>query len=322
MFARARPSVSVATSNLGPVTSAEGGASGGASRAGHGITISGVSYRYAGAEADAIEDVSLRVEPGVRLGILGPNGGGKSTLLKLILGLLPLQRGEILIGGETPDEARRQGLIGYVPQKLEAELGLPISARQVIELGAGWRASPFALLRRDARLRARVDRAIGLVGAGEYADKPIGALSGGQVQRVLIARALAAETRILALDEPTVGIDASGQQRFADLLAKIHAEFRPTILIISHDIRAIAAGSDRVACLARRLHLHTSPEGLTPQVLGELFAHDLAGLPGGLRGMHIHAHAPGDCCDSTPVSLGIDAKLGRDSAGLGREGLS
>ncbi|MBX3386583.1 MAG: metal ABC transporter ATP-binding protein [Phycisphaeraceae bacterium] len=274
-----------------------------------GITITGIFHRYPGAEADALEDVSLRVEPGVRLGILGPNGGGKSTLLKLILGLLPLQRGEILIGGIPPDQARRQGLIGYVPQKLEAELGLPISARQVVELGAAWRRPPWRPIRHDADLRARVDRLLELVGVRDYADKPIGSLSGGQVQRVLIARALASNARVLALDEPTVGIDASGQQRFADLLTAIHAELRPTILVISHDIRAVAAGSDRVACLARKLHLHTSPEGLTPRVLGELFAHDLAGLPAGLRGMHLHAHSAGECCDDNPIEPRVDLTI-------------
>lgn len=287
-----------------------------------GITISAVGYRYAAAEADALQDISLRIEPGERLGILGPNGGGKSTLLKLILGLLPIQRGEILIGGYTPEQARRQGMIGYVPQKLEAELGLPISARQVIALGAAWRKPPWKSIRADSELTARIDRAIELVGATGYAERPIGALSGGQVQRVLIARALAAESRILALDEPTVGIDASGQQRFADLLTRIHTELRPTIMIISHDIRAIAAGSDRVACLARRLHLHTSPEGLTPQVLGELFAHDLAGLPGGLRGMHIHAHSAGECCEGEPVGLRIDAKPARPASAASSPGSS
>ncbi len=270
-----------------------------------GISITGVGYRYAGSESDALQDVSLRIEPGVRLGILGPNGGGKSTLLKLILGLLPLQRGEILIGGISPRHARREGLIGYVPQKLEAELGLPISARRVIELGAAWRLLPWKSIRRDSVLQTRIDHVLNLVGAAEYAHKPIGSLSGGQVQRVLIARALAAQSRILALDEPTVGIDASGQQRFADLLARIHSEFGPTIIIISHDIRAIAAGSDRVACLAQRLHLHTSPEGLTPRVLGELFAHDLAGLPAGLSGMHLHTHSAGECCDEPRVELNI-----------------
>ena len=133
------------------------------------------------------------------------------------------------------------------------------------------------------------------MGAAGYADRPIGKLSGGQVQRVLIARALAANPRVLALDEPTVGIDAVGQQKFAELLGTVHREIGLTIVIVSHDLRAIVAGCDRVACLARKLHSHVSPQGLTPQILAELFSHDLAGLRGVIGDVHVHAHASGAC---------------------------
>lgn len=254
------------------------------------VEFDSVTYRYPGSPAPAVEDVTLRVEQGQRLGILGPNGGGKSTLLKLTLGVLGGYRGAIRVMGKAPAEARRAGMIGYVPQRIDAELAFPLSAEQVVTLGASWRTSPWRGV--PAETRVRVGRVIDLVGASGYADRPIGKLSGGQVQRIMIARALAANPRILALDEPTVGIDAEGQRRFADLLSRVHGELGLTILVVSHDLRAIVAGSDRVACLARRLHSHVSPEGLTPEVIAELFSHDVAGI---LADVHIHAHAAEEC---------------------------
>ncbi|MGE3108060.1 MAG: metal ABC transporter ATP-binding protein [Phycisphaerales bacterium] len=272
------------------------------------IEFQRVTYAYAGASAPAVENVSLRIEPGERLGVLGPNGGGKSTLVKLMLGLLPVQQGTISVFGHSPASARKKGLIGYVPQKLEAELAFPLSARQVVTLGAAWRLAPWRSVSPEAR--AHVGDMLDLVGASEYADRPIGKLSGGQVQRVLIARALAARPRVLALDEPMVGIDAVGQQRFAELLRTLHRQLNLTIVIVSHDLRAIAAGCDRVACLARRLHSHVSPQGLTPLVLAELFSHDLVGLRAVLGDVHVHAHPASECHECPPgdsvVPLGID----------------
>ncbi len=299
------------------------------------VEVDHVCFTYPGAASSALSDISLRVEPGERLGILGPNGGGKSTLLKLILGLLRPSSGTIRVGGLSPEAARKRGVIGYVPQRSGVELALPISAREVVQLAASWRANPFRTIPRA--LAERAERMIELTGVSAFASRPAGKLSGGQLQRVLIARALAADARILALDEPMVGIDAAGQEQFAALLDRLHRELGDpetghplTILIISHDIRAVAAGSDRVACLSRRLHSHTSPQGLTPQVLAELFAHDIAGLPGALHGMHIHAHGTNEPCtdpahahgttgpDSRPVSLNVSAS-GRSIGGVAKD---
>ena len=212
------------------------------------VEWSGVGYRYAGAESAALEDVTLRVLAGERLGILGPNGGGKSTLLKLTLGLLASQVGTVRVLGRSPTEARRAGLIGYVPQRPESELAMPMSVREMVTLGWSWKLAPWR--RVPGEVKDRVERLLGLVGAAEFGDRAIGKLSGGQLQRVLIARALVAEPRILVLDEPMVGIDAPGQQKFAELLARVHRELGLTILIVSHDLRAIAAGTDQVACLS------------------------------------------------------------------------
>jgi zinc transport system ATP-binding protein len=259
------------------------------------VQIESVSFRYPGSETPAIENIQLDVPVGSRLGILGPNGGGKSTLLKIALGLLQPTSGRVTVLGRTPADARREGLIGYVPQKVEAELGFPMSVQEIVSLGATWRLPPWRSVPRA--VRSHIDDMLMLTGAAEFAERPIGTLSGGQMQRAMIARALAASPKILALDEPMVGIDAAGQEKFAALLEQIHRSLGLTILIISHDLRAIAAGSDRVACLARRLHSHVSPEGLTPQVLAELFSHDLAGIAGVTGPVHVHAHPAGDCCE-------------------------
>ncbi len=236
------------------------------------IAFEGVSFTYPGGLRPALEEVSFTVERGERLGILGPNGGGKSTLVKIALGLLAGFSGRVSVCGRTPDRARAAGLIGYVPQRCEAVLEFPVSVRQVVEMGAlaGGR-------RRGRAERERVEESLDLVGAGSFAEAPVGSISGGQLQRALIARALAAAPEILALDEPTVGIDAVGQQQFGELLQRLHETRGLTILIVSHDLRAVAAACDRVACLARTLHFHDDPRGLTPEVLAEVFEHNVAG---------------------------------------------
>lgn len=260
------------------------------------VQYSNLSFSYPGNPADrarkpALDSISLTVNPGERLGVLGPNGGGKSTLLKLTLGLLEGHTGDISVFGLLPRTAVRKGLVGYVPQRAATETAFPLSARQVVEMGPAlnvpaWKSLPPAA-------RENVANAIEVVGAAPFADAPIGQLSGGQFQRIMIARALAASPRLLLLDEPTVGIDVAGQRQFADLLARLRDQLAMTVIVVSHDIRTVAAGCDRVACLSRTLHSHTAPEGLTPAVLAEVFRHDVAGIFGDI---HVHAH-PAAACD-------------------------
>ncbi len=255
-----------------------------------------VSFAYPGGGSGAsagrpvLENITLDVREGERLGILGPNGGGKSTLLKLTLGLLRGHTGTIRVFGLDPNQARRQRLIGYVPQKIEAELAFPISVRQAVGMSASLGLSPWR--RAPGSVRESVAEALELVGATPLAESPIGKLSGGQLQRVMIARALARRPRLLLLDEPTVGIDVTGQHRFAELLRSLHERLGLTIVVVSHDIRTIAAGSDRVACLSRTLHSHVAPEGLTPQVLADVFSHDVAAIFGDV---HVDAHLAAEC---------------------------
>ncbi len=255
-----------------------------------------VTFAYPGARgAPALESISLRVDAGQMLAIIGPNGGGKSTLLKIALGLLPGYSGRVEVFGRAPDSARRERLIGYVPQRSEAELHFPVSARQCVLMTAcagvpGWRRTP-------PKAGAFVDSLLERVGASDFARVPIGELSGGQVQRVLIARALATSPRILALDEPLANIDAAGQRVLSELIRSLHREMGLTVLLVSHDLRTAAGASgasDRVACLRRTLHFHAAPRGITPQVLAEVFQHDLADIFGDL---HVDAHRAAECAE-------------------------
>ncbi|MFG0284347.1 MAG: metal ABC transporter ATP-binding protein [Phycisphaerales bacterium JB039] len=254
------------------------------------LDLRDVTYTYPGAAAPAVDGVSLQVGQGARLGVLGPNGGGKTTLLKLILGELRPQSGSIEVLGMSPREARRRGLIGYVPQRSDAVLEFPITARQAVELGAGWRRAPWRGLGPD--VRSRVDEALLLTGAIDFARKPIGKLSGGQRQRIFIARALAAGAKLLLLDEPTVGVDVVGQQRFSALVSRVRDTIGATIALVSHDLRAVAAGCDQIGCINRTLHSHTAPEGLTPQILAEVFQHEVAPAFGDV---HVLAHRAEEC---------------------------
>jgi zinc transport system ATP-binding protein len=284
------------------------------------ICYRGVTFAYPAAAGEAsgglaLQNVTFDVRDGERLGVLGPNGGGKSTLLKITLGLLTPQSGEVLIGGLSPREACKKSMIGYVPQRVEAELRFPVSVLDAVAMPLRLGIPPWRGLGEPGR--REVARSLELVGAAGLSERPIGQLSGGQIQRVMIARALVTRPKVLLLDEPTVGIDAAGQQMFAELMTRLSTELGLTIVIVSHDLRTIASGCERVACLSRTLHFHDAPQGLTPQVLGELFRHDVAAIFGGSdRAWHVDAHPAAACCDhdhgtGTPtgkVSLSIEGR--------------
>lgn len=241
------------------------------------ICIEHVSYRYG--EVEALRDVTLHVERGCNLGIIGPNGGGKTTLLKIMLGLLDGYAGRVTIMGRSPREVCRLGdVVGYVPQRHEFEPRFPVTVRQVVRMGL---AGKTGLLRRYRREDLeRVEQLIEQVDLTRFAERPIGALSGGNQQRAFIARALAGGPQVLLLDEPMVGIDAAGQQVFAELIRRLQQQWGLTVVVVSHDLRAVAATCEKVACLARSVHYHDSPRGLTPEILQEVFRHEIEGVLG------------------------------------------
>ncbi len=234
------------------------------------IELREVGFAY-GEEA-VLEGIDLAVREREFLGIVGPNAGGKSTLLKLILGLLEPDQGEIRVLGRPPRASRH--LLGYVAQHPGFSRNFPISVRQVVELGLLGRrergGALAALLPRplSADERARVAQALDEVEAGDLASRQIGSLSGGQLQRVLLARALVSRPRILLLDEPTANVDQRAEGEIFDLLKRLNT--RMTILVVSHDIAFVSSYVTRVACINRTLVCHPTT-AIDAGVLRELY---------------------------------------------------
>jgi zinc transport system ATP-binding protein len=203
-----------------------------------------------------LEDLNLELFDGDFLGLIGPNGGGKSTLLKVMLGLIKPDRGDVKIFGLEPVKARK--LIGYMPQKTIFDPSFPVKAIDVVLMG---RFSRKGLFRgygsedREAALDALED-----VGMREYAEREIGAFSGGEQQRVFVARSLVSEPKLLLLDEPTAGVDAAQQTEFYDLLCRLNRMKGIAIVLVSHDITAISKYVNKIACLNQRLYYHGSKE--------------------------------------------------------------
>ncbi|MXR41898.1 ATP-binding cassette domain-containing protein [Halobaculum sp. WSA2] len=204
-----------------------------------------------------IEDVSLTVETGEFLGLVGPNGSGKTTLLELVIGLRRPDSGTVSLFGEPAADLAAGERVGYVPQDVgEAAGGMPVTVEEVVRMGR----YPHRLFRRfRGEDRRAVAAALERVGIADIADRRIGRLSGGQRQRAFIARALAAEADLLALDEPTVGVDAESREAFYDLLHELNDEGM-TIVLIEHDIGVVTTHASEIACLNRALFFHGDPE--------------------------------------------------------------
>ena len=205
-----------------------------------------VRHLWAGYEGETIlEDINLSVRELDFVGIIGPNGGGKTTLIKVLLGLIEPQQGEIKVFGKSVQKGRKY--LGYVPQFVECDRAFPITVWDVVKMGRLGKSSP----QND---NEKVTEALGQVEILNLKDKRIGELSGGQRQRVYIARALATEPKLLILDEPTASIDPQVKSNIYSLLKRLN-EFM-TIIIISHDIGAISSYIKTVGCLNRRFHYH------------------------------------------------------------------
>jgi zinc transport system ATP-binding protein len=237
------------------------------------IDISNLDFAYG--QRLVLKHVDLSITPGTMLGVIGPNGGGKSTLLKLLLGLLPPTRGSVRIAGMSVRSAVRRGdVIGYLPQNPHTPPGFPINVGQFIRLGL---TGKLGLLGNESsddlkHIRWLVEK----VGIEDLANTPIGSLSGGELQRAFIARALAARPHILLLDEPTTGIDRVGQDRFIEFLTDLKRSLALTVILVSHDLRTVAAVCDRLACLNVTLHYHDVPQNMPRELAREMFGTDVA----------------------------------------------
>jgi zinc transport system ATP-binding protein len=206
-----------------------------------------------------LRDVDLQVEAGEFLAIAGPNGGGKTTLLRVALGLERATTGRALLFGEPADRFRNRARLGYLAQRAQLGVQAPATVREVVSAGR-------APLNRFGRLSAddkeAIDQAIERVGLAPLAKRPLTRLSGGQQQRAFIAKALVADPTLLALDEPTAGVDVEAQEALADLLARLHGELGVTILFVSHEFGAIEHVVERLVLVRETIVFDGSPEAL------------------------------------------------------------
>jgi zinc transport system ATP-binding protein len=224
------------------------------------ISLRDVAFSYGG--APALENVNLSIHQRQAVCIVGPNGGGKTTLVKLILGLLTPQRGQVRVFGQPPRRARLRA--GYMPQHVQHDPQFPVTVMDIVLMGRlrgllGWPGR--------ADRRAALD-ALAQVGMEDFVPRPFAALSGGERQRVLIARALCCKPDLLLLDEPTSNVDSMVEARLLDLLRELNQ--RMTILMVSHDLGFVSGLVESVVCVNRRVVVHPTSE-MTGQAIRDIY---------------------------------------------------
>ncbi|WP_084632071.1 metal ABC transporter ATP-binding protein [Oceanospirillum maris] len=239
------------------------------------IEVDGVSFRYQ--SAPVLNNVTLAMRKGEFLGLVGPNGGGKSTLLKLIMGLIKQDKGTVRVFGLTPQKARHR--LSYVPQFAKFPSDFPITVEETVLMG---RLQHGRIWQRYSKEDRRIaHKVMSETGVEEFSQRPIDQLSGGQLQRVLIARALATEPELLLLDEPTASVDSQQEKGVFDLFKELNK--RMSIVVISHDIGFITDYVDRVACLNKELLCHET-HAITSDVIEQMYGDHV-------HVIHHHSHA-------------------------------
>jgi len=252
------------------------------------IDVRGVSVTFG--RRPALESVDLRVEKGDFYAVIGPNGGGKSTLLKVILGLIRPSEGTVRVLGGTPFERRH--LLGYVPQYRTFDFSYPVTVGEMVLSGRLGHIGGFPRRYRQED-REAAERAMETMGIHDLAGLEICALSGGQQQRAIIARALVGDPEVLILDEPTVYVDTPTGEHFLDLLTRLRRQI--TVLLVTHDIGVLSSRVTKVACLNRRIFTHETTEITGDMLEGayhcpvDLIAH---GLPHRVLGEHEQEERP------------------------------
>lgn len=205
-----------------------------------------------------LEGINFRISPGEAVGIIGPNGAGKTTLLRVLLGLIAPTSGEALVLGRPPASLRElRAQIGYMPQSRHFKRQFPLNVGDVTAMGLLSSKTLLRPFRKEERYRIR--EVLEEVGMAIYADRPFQELSGGEQQRVLLARALVRNPRLLMLDEPNAGLDSSAHRLFLDLLSRLRQERDLTIIKVSHDLVSIASFADTLLCINRTMHSHGCP---------------------------------------------------------------
>jgi zinc transport system ATP-binding protein len=231
------------------------------------IEIENLGFRFDGGPA-VLEDVNLEISSGEFASVIGPNGGGKTTLVKLIVGLLTPTTGRVRVFGQPPARARQR--IGYMPQHAMMDPRFPVRAIDAVlmgRLGSGHRFGNYSRADREAALDA-----LRTVGLEDQRARPFSNLSGGQRQRVLLARALVTDPDLLLLDEPAAGLDRKVEQDFFDLLQELNR--RLTIVLVTHDLGFVAGFVHTVICVHRHVDIHPTTE-LDGRTISEIYGGDV-----------------------------------------------
>jgi zinc transport system ATP-binding protein len=220
------------------------------------IELNEITYKYY--DHIVLEYISFAVDSGEYLGIIGPNGGGKTTLIRIMLGLLKPSSGNVKIFGQDIGTFNKRYMIGYVPQRAaHEEFYFPASVEEVVRSG---RTARIGLFRGCGREDYKaINEAMEVADVAQFKKRLVGELSGGERQRVFIARALSGEPQILILDEPVVGVDIASKDKFYSFLKHLNQDLKITIIFVSHDVGAIAHEVKNILCLNRRLICHGEP---------------------------------------------------------------
>lgn len=245
------------------------------------IVIKGLSFSYDG--HPVLEDVNLSIPRGDFVSVVGPNGGGKTTLLKLMLGLLRPSRGGVHVFGLAPEQARSR--IGYMPQHSELDPQFPATVLDVALMGRLGHGRPFGPY--SKRDKEAVARALDQVGLHNLRKQPFSSISGGQRQRLFIARALACDPELLLLDEPTANLDMAMESDLYELLQTLNQ--RLTVVMVSHDLGFVSTIVKSVICVKRKVLMHPTCE-ITGEIINEIY-----GSP--MRMIRHNGGGAGNCCN-------------------------
>ena len=227
-----------------------------------------------------LENITFSVEEGSIVAVIGPNGAGKTTLVKAILGLIPYSPGSVHVFGQSFKHNNSHIKVGYVPQRFDFDRTVPLTVSELLR----FTVPPFYSLpfHKKKEEKEHISRLLETVGAHELINRNIGRLSGGELQRVMIAKAIVNDPKILYLDEPASGVDIEGQERFHDLVKRLNREKGLTVMLISHDLNVVYRFADSVLCLNRKLVCTGKPEEtLTDEVIKSVY--------GEMMGAYIHS---------------------------------
>ena len=232
------------------------------------ITVESLSFSYG--KNKVLDNISFHIKEGNFVGIIGPNGSAKSTLLKLILGLLKPDEGNIKLFGKPINEFKNFKKIGYISQDVrDFNQMFPATVREIIAANLDSKGSFFKKLNKEDNIKIRT--ALEIVGMEEFIDRKIGNLSGGQKQRVFIARALVDNPKILFMDEPLVGVDLDSQNKFYTLMEKLNKKYNITLVMISHDVRVISDKVNQLICLNKgKVYCHSSNQCDCGNIINEI----------------------------------------------------